>query len=155
MAAEAPRPSPVPAGARGAPSIISANLHIVGNLKTEGEIQVDGVIDGDVTAQALTIGSHARISGELVADDIVVHGQISGKISARSVKLVKTAKVIGDILHEVLAIEAGAHIEGQLRRLDDDAKERARKEAAEAKMAEHRAQGPKVVAEGKGLVAAG
>lgn len=119
--AETPRPAPAAAsGPRGTPSIISANLHIVGNLKTEGEIQVDGVIDGDVTAQALTVGSHARIAGELVADDIVVHGQISGKISARQVRLAKTAKVVGDIVHEVLAIEAGAHIEGQLRRLDEE-----------------------------------
>jgi cytoskeletal protein CcmA (bactofilin family) len=119
--AEAPRPVTAAAtGPRGTPSIISANLHIVGNLKTEGEIQVDGVIDGDVTAQALTVGAHARIAGELVADDIVVHGQISGKISARQVRLAKTAKVVGDIVHEVLAIEAGAHIEGQLRRLDEE-----------------------------------
>ena len=108
MAAETPRPAATQSGARGAPSIISSNLHIVGNLKTEGEIQVDGIIDGDVTAQSLTIGQHARIAGELIADDVVVHGQISGKISARQVRLAKTAKVVGDIVHEVLAIEAGA-----------------------------------------------
>ncbi len=119
--AEPARAVPAAAGgARGAPSIISANLHIVGNLKTEGEIQVDGIIDGDVTAQSLTVGAHARIAGELVADDIIVHGQISGKITARQVRLVKTAKVVGDIVHEVLAIEAGAHIEGQLRRIDEE-----------------------------------
>lgn len=128
MGAEMARPAPTPAGARGAPSIIRANLHIVGNLKTEGEIQVDGVTDGDVTGQSLTIGSHARITGELVADDVIVHGQISGKISARQVRLSKTAKVVGDIVHEVLAIEAGAHIEGQLRRLDEEPKNRAREE---------------------------
>ena len=122
--AETPRPAAVPQGARGAPSIISSNLHIVGNLKTEGEIQVDGVIDGDVTAVSLTVGAHARIAGELVADDIIVHGQISGKISARQVRLAKTAKVVGEIIHEVLAIEAGAHIEGQLRRLDEEQKNR-------------------------------
>ena len=118
--AEMARPAPTPAGDRSAPSIISANLHIVGNLKTEGEIQVDGVIDGDVAAQALTIGAHARISGELVAEDIVVHGQIQGKITARSVRLIKTAKLIGDIVHDVLAIEAGAHIEGQLKRKEEE-----------------------------------
>lgn len=119
--AESPRPvAAANSGPRGTPSIISANLHIVGNLKTEGEIQVDGVIDGDVAAQSLTVGAHARIAGELTADDIVVHGSISGKISARQVRLAKTAKVVGDIVHEVLAIEAGAHIEGQLRRLDEE-----------------------------------
>jgi cytoskeletal protein CcmA (bactofilin family) len=122
--AETPRPTAAPAGQRGAPSIISSNLHIVGNLKTEGEIQIDGVIDGDVTAVSVTVGAHARIAGELVADDIIVHGAISGKISARQVRLAKTAKVVGDIVHEVLAIEAGAHIEGQLRRLDEEPKGR-------------------------------
>ena len=118
--ADVARPNPTATGARAAPSIISANLHIVGNLKTEGEIQVDGVIDGDVSAQSLTIGAHARISGELVAEDVVVHGQIHGKITARTVRLAKTAKVIGDILHDVLAIEAGAHIEGQLKRKEEE-----------------------------------
>ena len=110
-------------GVRAAPSIISSNLHIIGNLKTEGEIQVDGIIDGDMTAHALTIGSQARISGELVADEVVVHGQVDGKLSARSVRLAKTAKVIGDIVHEALAIEAGAHIEGQLKRFEEKKKE--------------------------------
>ena len=115
-------PTPT-SGARAAPSIISSNLHIVGDLKTEGEIQVDGIIDGDVTAQALTIGSHARISGEVVADEVVVHGQTVGNLTARSVKLTKTAKVVGDIVHEVLAIEAGAYIEGQLKRFEEKKKE--------------------------------
>ncbi len=122
--AETPRPAAAPQGARGAPSIISSNLHIVGNLKTEGEIQIDGVIDGDVTAVSVTVGAHARIAGELIADDIIVHGAISGKISARQVRLAKTAKVVGDIVHEVLAIEVGAQIEGQLRRLDEEQKNR-------------------------------
>ena len=113
------KPVANPSGTRAAPSIISTNLHVVGNLKTEGEIQIDGTIDGDVTAHSLTIGSQARITGELLADDIVVHGQIEGKVTARSVKLAKTARVVGDIIQEVLAIEAGAHIEGQLRRREE------------------------------------
>ena len=116
--------SNTPAGRNSAPSIISANLHIVGNLKTDGEIQIDGVIEGDVTAQALTIGGSARVSGELTGQEVIVHGQISGKITSKNVRLAKTAKVVGDIFHEVLAIEAGAHIEGQLRRIDEAAKTR-------------------------------
>ena len=89
--------SNTPAGRNSAPSIISANLHIVGNLKTDGEIQIDGVIEGDVTAQALTIGGSARVSGELTGQEVIVHGQISGKITSKNVRLAKTAKVVGDI----------------------------------------------------------
>jgi cytoskeletal protein CcmA (bactofilin family) len=102
--------------AKAAPSIISANLHIIGNLKTDGEMQVDGSIEGDVTARALTVGEKASINGEIIADDIEIHGSVSGKIKARKVQLAKTAKVVGDIWHETLAIESGAYIEGQLKR---------------------------------------
>jgi cytoskeletal protein CcmA (bactofilin family) len=82
------------------------------------------VIEGDVTARALTVGGTARISGELTGQEVIIHGQISGKITSKNVRLAKTAKVVGDIFHEVLAIEAGAHIEGQLLRIDEAAKSR-------------------------------
>jgi cytoskeletal protein CcmA (bactofilin family) len=91
---------------------------VVGNLKTEGEVQIDGVVEGDVTGRALVIGERARVHGEIVADDVVIRGSTEGRIQARRVQLTKTAKVIGDILHESLAIEAGAYAECQLKRLE-------------------------------------
>jgi len=101
-----------------APSIISANLHIVGNLKTEGEVQVDGTIDGDVSIRSLTIGEHAKVCGEIIAQTIEIRGSIDGKVKAKEVKLSKTAHVVGDIVHEILSVESGAYIEGQLKRAD-------------------------------------
>jgi cytoskeletal protein CcmA (bactofilin family) len=106
-------------GGNVAPSIISANLHIVGNLNTEGEVQVDGTIDGDVTSRALTVGENAKVSGEITADEVEIRGSIEGKVKARSVKLSKSAHVVGDIIHEVLSIESGAYIEGQLQRAEN------------------------------------
>ena len=111
-------------GVKAAPSIISVNLHIIGKLSTDGEMQVDGSIEGDVTSQAITVGEKASISGEIVADEIEIHGSVSGKIRARKIKLAKTAKVIGDIWHEVLSIESGAYIEGQLKRAKKGTEER-------------------------------
>ena len=106
-------------GGNVAPSIISANLHIVGNLNTEGEVQVDGTIDGDVSSHALTVGENAKVSGEIVADEVEIRGSIEGRVVARSVKLSKSAHVVGDIVHEVLSIESGAYIEGQLKRAEN------------------------------------
>jgi cytoskeletal protein CcmA (bactofilin family) len=137
-----------PVARNATPSIISANLHIVGNLKTDGEIHIDGVIEGDVTAHSLTVGGHARVSGELTCAEVVVHGHIAGKITSKNVRLAKTAKVVGDIFHEVLAIEAGAHIEGQLRRMDEASKTR------KAAAAEQAAAKPAGGANGKEKAAA-
>lgn len=107
---------PVPAKPA-APSLISADLRIVGDMQSQGEIQVDGAIDGDIRTHTLLVGEGAHITGEIVADNIVVHGNITGQIKARSVQLAKTARVIGDILHEDLAIETGAFLEGHCKRM--------------------------------------
>lgn len=100
------------------PSLISANLQIVGNLRSQGEVQIDGTVDGDVAANALTIGERATINGEIVADDVVVKGRVNGRIRARKVQLAKSAHVVGDIWHELLAIDSGAFVEGHCKRTD-------------------------------------
>ena len=99
------------------PSLISADLHIVGDLQSKGEIQLDGSIDGDVRTTSLLIGENANITGGIAADNVVIHGSVTGQIKARSVILAKTAHVIGDILHEDLAIETGAFLEGHCKRI--------------------------------------
>ncbi len=102
-----------------APSIISKDLKIVGDLSCDGEIQIDGTIDGDIRTKSLLVGETADIKGEIVADTLNVHGSINGQIKARSVNLAKSAHVVGDILHEDLAIETGAFLEGHCKRMAD------------------------------------
>ena len=99
------------------PSIISADLKIVGDLSCEGEIQVDGSIDGDIRTKSLMVGETAQIKGEVVAETVNVHGNINGQIKSRDVNLAKTAHVVGGILHENLAIETGAFLEGHCKRM--------------------------------------
>lgn len=109
----------------GAPSIISANLHIVGDLNTDGEIQVDGTVDGDVKSNSLTIGTNATVNGEITADSVIVRGAVNGRIKAETVHLTESAKVNGDIWHQSLAVESGAHLEGHCKRWspDDEARD--------------------------------
>lgn len=99
------------------PSIISRDLNIVGDLTSEGEIQVDGTINGDIRTNVLIIGESARIKGEVVADTVRIMGSVDGQIKAKAVKLAATAHVVGDILHEDLSIETGAFLEGHCKRM--------------------------------------
>jgi cytoskeletal protein CcmA (bactofilin family) len=101
------------------PSILSVDLKIVGDLHSKGEIQIDGVVEGDIRTHSLLVGETANIQGEIVADVVNVHGSISGQIKSREVNLSKTAHVVGDILHENLAIETGAILEGHCKRMVD------------------------------------
>jgi len=110
MAAKKPKP---------APSMISSDLKITGNVETTGDIQIEGEIEGDVRAHLLTIGESAILRGEVVAEDIVVNGRVIGRIRGLKVRLTASARVEGDVIHKTIAIESGAHFEGSVRRHED------------------------------------
>ncbi len=99
------------------PSIISLDLKIVGDLLSEGEIQIDGRVNGDIRTKVLIVGETAHVKGEIVAETIHVLGHVEGQIKAKVVKLADTAHVVGDILHEDLSIETGAFLEGHCKRM--------------------------------------
>jgi len=139
----APTTPPVQPTKPAPPSLISNDLKIVGDLKSDGEIQVDGMIEGDIRTKSLLVGEGAEIKGEIVADTVRVHGRINGQIKARAVLLSKTAHVVGDIMHEDLAIETGAFLEGHCKRMVQPADNKAGPEpkTASARIAETKVSG--------------
>lgn len=109
-AAAKPKPSP---------SILSSDLTVTGNLVTSGDIQIEGMVEGDIRAHLLTVGEGATVKGECVADDVVVNGRVVGCVRGIKVRLTASARVEGDIIHKTIAIESGAHFEGSVKREDD------------------------------------
>ncbi len=102
-------------GAAGSvPSIISPDLKIVGDLKSDGEIQIDGTVKGDIKGHMLTVGEQGKIDGSIVVETVRIFGTVSGQVQAKTVHLDKSAKVTADITHGTLAIEAGAYFEGKV-----------------------------------------
>jgi cytoskeletal protein CcmA (bactofilin family) len=118
-AAAKPEFAPAAPKAKPAASVLSTDLTVVGNLKTTGDIQVEGVVEGDIRAHLLTVGENATIRGEVVADDIVINGRVIGRVRGLKVRLTSTARVEGDIIHKTIAIESGAHFEGSVQRQED------------------------------------
>jgi len=100
-------------------STLSSDLTITGNLRTTGDIQIEGTVEGDIRAHLLTIGEGATVKGECVADDVVVNGRVVGRVRGIKVRLTSTARVEGDIIHKTIAIESGAHFEGSVQRQED------------------------------------
>ncbi len=102
----------VSGGAGQVPSIISTGVRIAGDLNSDGEVHIDGLIEGDVRANSVTVSPCGRVSGSLSGDTVRIEGQVDGKITGQSVSLAATARVKGDIAHDTLALEQGAHFEG-------------------------------------------
>ena len=120
-AASAPQPSPAKRSAMKskAPSIISADMVLQGSLNSEGEVQLDGSVEGDIRADSLTIGEDASVEGHVVAETVIVRGKVKGSIRARQVQLAATARIEGDIVHSALSMESGAFFDGNCRNSSD------------------------------------
>lgn len=94
------------------PSIISADLHIVGDLEGDGELHIEGRVDGNIRCETLTVGERGQVEGKIVVTTLRLLGTITGSVRARVVSMMKTARMIGDVAHEKIEIEAGATVDG-------------------------------------------
>ena len=102
------------------PSIIGADLKIVGNLVCEGDIDVQGTVQGDIEAKSVTIENDARVDGSIQAESLIVSGTVEGGMEASSISLTSTATVTGEIIHETLSVDPGATLEARLSRISKE-----------------------------------
>ncbi len=118
-------PAPAPrkaAGSASTRSVIDSWLTIRGDLESEGEVQVDGTVNGDIRCAHLVVGKDAIIAGNITAEEVIVRGKVTGIIRALSVTLQDTAVVESEIYHKSLAVEQGACFDGHSRRRNDPMK---------------------------------
>ena len=94
-------------------SLVAEGVRIRGDLATAGDLHLDGAVEGDLTAERLTIGETGAVTGAVKADHVDIRGRVSGTISARVICLRASARVDGDISHAELSVEPGAHFEGR------------------------------------------
>ncbi|MBU9698890.1 polymer-forming cytoskeletal protein [Rhodobacteraceae bacterium HSP-20] len=107
---------PDPAGANALRSVFAQDLVVEGDATSSGPIEVQGNVVGSLRAPEITVAASGRVEGSIFAHDLVVLGAVSGTVSARNVQLAPSAVVQADVIHERIAIEAGAELEGRLQR---------------------------------------
>ena len=93
-------------------AVISADVHILGCLKTDGEVEIEGRIEGDVRCSHLTVGKSGAVIGDITAEEVVVRGTVKGVIRASRVLVQHGARVESEICHAKLSIEEGSYFKG-------------------------------------------
>ena len=94
-------------------SLIAEGTTVGGAVSGDCQLQVDGVVHGDITVTHLSVGETGKVEGASKAEAVEVHGHVLGSITAKAVKLLAGCNVEGDISHEQLIIEPGAIFEGR------------------------------------------
>lgn len=99
-----------------APSILSQDLVITGEISTDGDVQIEGRIEGNIKATTLTIGEKGSVNGKITAGKVLIHGKVTGKISASTIEMSETANVLADLVQDHLTIANGAFFDGKCTR---------------------------------------
>jgi len=95
-------------------NIIGSGTDIVGDLKSNGDIRIDGSIKGTIVSTGkVVVGSSGKVDGKITCQNADISGEVKAHIVvAELLSLKASAEVSGDILTNKLAIEPGAVFTG-------------------------------------------
>lgn len=98
-----------------AETVVGASVKLKGNLKSDGNITVNGSVSGEIKTKAnVNIGSGAEVRASVTAKSVVVSGVVQGNINAEDqLSITDTGKVYGDINVGILSIAPGALFTGK------------------------------------------
>jgi len=63
------------------PSIIGSSMKVSGDLDSEGSVQIEGTIEGDMRCAEITVGRGAHVQGQIFAELVHVHGNSDRRYS--------------------------------------------------------------------------
>ena len=93
-------------------STLSSGLTIQGRVTGDGNLAIEGTVDGEVAVQGgLFVAAGARVHGSVAADAVTVEGELDGDIVASGpVHAMAGAKLKGNISGEGFSMEDGAEV---------------------------------------------
>ena len=95
-------------------TVIGASVKVDGDFVSEGNILVQGVVNGSLkTSGNLQVEEGAKIKADVEAANAVVRGEVKGNVTVvENLELGGAASIEGDITTKVLSIEPGATLNG-------------------------------------------
>ncbi len=96
------------------PNMIGQGTKITGDIETNGDIRIDGIIEGNINSKGkVVLGSNGEIKGEVYCSNAELGGVLNGKIVVSELLSLKaSSKLQGDIKTTKLNIEPGALFTG-------------------------------------------
>lgn len=96
--------------------ILGKGLVFRGELTGEGDLQVQGHLEGKINVSGtVVILEGASIQADVSATEIVVGGVVRGNLSASGrVEVSSTGHLVGDVRSKVLVVREGAALNGKI-----------------------------------------
>ena len=95
-------------------SIIGDGIDFQGEVNTEGNIHIDGIMKGVIKAYEVVIGPQGEFDGEINAEVLVINGIVKGKFNIRNLHIRRQGLLQGRAKYEIIIVESGGKIQGEL-----------------------------------------
>ena len=91
-------------------NIIAKNTTFVGEITSDGDFRIDGVLEGTLkTSGRVIVGAEGLVKGTVESANADIEGRFSGQLSASATLTIKaTSNISGDVTVGKLSIEPGA-----------------------------------------------
>ena len=95
-------------------NILAKNTKIVGDLTSDGDFRIDGILEGTLeTKGRVIIGLEGFVQGKVICENADVEGKFSGDLTVNKMLTLKaSASVTGEIVLGKLSVEPGAAFNG-------------------------------------------
>lgn len=103
-------------------SIVSVGTSLKGDLVSNGNIRIDGTVEGNITSAAsIVVGSTGKITGEVKGYTINIGGEIVGSVICKEKLILEVnSKLIGDLITKSLVVQEGAVFEGRSKMVNNN-----------------------------------
>ena len=107
--------SETPAAGSGAASIIAAGTTLKGDITSNGDIRIDGTLQGNINCTAkVVIGAKGNVEGDISGQQADIMGKVTGTIKVKELLQLKGgSQVNGNLYASKLQIEPSANFNGQ------------------------------------------
>ncbi len=109
-------------------TLIATNCELVGDIHFSDQLMVNGVVKGNIYAEAgsratLTVSEKGQVHGEIRVPNVIVNGKVVGKIrSDKHIELAARAEVHGNVYYNLIEMVKGSKVEGQFLHVQDGAR---------------------------------
>jgi len=107
-------------------TIIGEGTVVQGDIIYEGGLHIDGKVEGNISAQAgsmatLTLSKLGSVHGGIDVPTVVIDGEVQGDVTASErVQLIANSRITGNVKYNLIEMEVGAVVNGQLLRQEGD-----------------------------------
>lgn len=102
---------PTPSGVH---NVLSQGTSLNGNLTTQDDIRIDGIIEGNIKSEGkIIIGAGGHVLGDIECLHLDIMGRVTGNIKCSDTTVFRSSAIyVGDLSTQILEVEPGAKITG-------------------------------------------